>query len=103
VHRAVTKPSAQTPRALLAGLIVFSAGALGYMANVVTHLGVSEATVHATPPARAESPATPAASDAPADDARRKVPDRELRRTAAHGEFLGHMVCALPARDPTAQ
>lgn len=79
----MTNTPAKTPRALLAGLIIFSAGALGYIAyqlNEFGHAGgVGGVTANATPPARADTPvadvpaeelATPAAAET-----KKPVPD----------------------------
>lgn len=76
----MTNTPAKTPRALLAGLIIFSAGALGYIAyqlNQFGREGVAGVTANATPPARAETPA----ADVPGDEApapaeqKKPVPD----------------------------
>lgn len=53
----MTNTPAKTPRALLAGLIIFSAGALGFIAyqlNEFGHVGVSAAKTAAPPPPPAE-------------------------------------------------
>jgi thiol-disulfide isomerase/thioredoxin len=75
----VTNTSAKTPRALLAGLIVFSAGALGYIAYQLTEFGrdgVAGVTANATPPARAKIPAAaPPVEDSDATEAKKPVPD----------------------------
>ncbi len=56
----MTNTSVKTPRALLAGLVVFSAGALGFIADRLMHHGVAAVTANTTPPARSDSPAAPA-------------------------------------------
>jgi len=72
----VTNTSAKTPRALLAALIIFSAGLLGYIAFALKHTpipGIQAVTAVAPAPA-AEPSAT---ADAAADSAekRKPVPD----------------------------
>ena len=76
----MTNTPAKTPRALLAGLIIFSAGALGYIAyqlNEFGQEGVGGVTANATPPARADTPAAdvPAEEAAPAPETKKPVPD----------------------------
>jgi thiol-disulfide isomerase/thioredoxin len=69
----VTHTPAKTPRALLAGLIVFSAGALGYIAYQVN----GRVMAPATPAVHADSSAVTARPDPPAAEAARtaSVPD----------------------------
>ena len=72
----MTNTSAKTPRALLAGLVILSAGALGFIADRFMHFGVESVTATSIPPARSASPtAAPADESAPAPDARKPVPD----------------------------
>jgi thiol-disulfide isomerase/thioredoxin len=71
----VTNTPAKTPRALLAALIIFSAGALGYIAYAVNHPAVPE--LQRVPTTATKSATAPAeASDATTDAEKRKpVPD----------------------------
>jgi thiol-disulfide isomerase/thioredoxin len=76
----VTNTPGKTPRALLAGLIIFSAGALGFIAyqlNEFGREGVAGVTANATPPARADTPAADTPVDEPASSTgpKRSVPD----------------------------
>jgi len=71
----VTNTPAKTPRALLAALIIFSAGALGYVGyklNELTKIGISGASASA-PAAEASPDAMPAAE--PAGSKKKSVPD----------------------------
>jgi len=72
----VTNTPAKTPRALLAGLIIFSAGALGFIAYQLNEFGRAGVTANATPPARADTPAADVPPDEPpAASPKRSVPD----------------------------
>jgi thiol-disulfide isomerase/thioredoxin len=69
----VTNTPAKTPRALLAGLIIFSAGTLGFIANQLKefgHAGAQGLQPVSAPPPAAEQPAAP--GDA---ESRKVVPD----------------------------
>jgi thiol-disulfide isomerase/thioredoxin len=75
----VTHSPAKTPRALLAGLSVFSAGALGYIAYQLVaadDLAAVTASAAATPLAASDAPATaPADEAAAAAGSKNRVPD----------------------------
>lgn len=75
----MTNTPAKTPRALLAGLIIFSAGALGYIAyqvNEFGRVGMPGVTANAVPPARSESaPATSPDESAANAESKQAVPD----------------------------
>ena len=70
----MTNTPAKTPRALLAALIIFSAGMLGFIANTLVHLGVSGRQQ----PVRAAQAPVPAAASATeeAGEKRKPVPDK---------------------------
>jgi thiol-disulfide isomerase/thioredoxin len=75
----VTTIPAKTPRALLAGLVIFSAGALGYIAYELNEFGRDgragiTTTASATSPA-ADDAVDRAAPEAPAPEKRKAVPD----------------------------
>ena len=69
----MTNTPSKTPRALLAGLIIFSAGALGYIAYQLTEFGRTAAT-GIKPVETVRAPAEPAPSVD--GDKRKAVPDR---------------------------
>ena len=76
----MTNTPAKTPRALLAALIIFSAGVLGFIAyqmNEFGRVGIAGVTANATPPARSDTPAAPAPDEQPVDaeDKKKAVPD----------------------------
>jgi thiol-disulfide isomerase/thioredoxin len=76
VHGTVTNTSSKTPRALLAALIIFSAGILGFIANTMVDIGRSG--IYSVPTAQqapTQTPAPTAEPDAPADQKRKTVPD----------------------------
>jgi thiol-disulfide isomerase/thioredoxin len=72
----LTNTSAKTPRALLAALIIFSAGILGFIANTVVGLGVSGARAGTEVQASTAVPAVPLAeAETPVDAKKKVVPD----------------------------
>jgi thiol-disulfide isomerase/thioredoxin len=78
VHGTVTNNSAKTPRALLAGLIILSAGALGYVAYQLQAFGRDAAPrVSSDPPNPVPAPAAAESAGSPAEDGtnRKSVPD----------------------------
>jgi thiol-disulfide isomerase/thioredoxin len=74
----VTNTSAKTPRALLAALIIFSAGILGFIANTLVSLAISGTRTAEPVPAPASVPAPTAAAepDGSADQKKNAVPDK---------------------------
>ena len=73
----MTNTPAKTPRALLAGLIIFSAGTLGFIANTLTHLAAEGRASTMTPAAPATAAPIPPAPDPSASDpgVRKAVPE----------------------------
>jgi thiol-disulfide isomerase/thioredoxin len=75
VHGTVTNTSAKTPRALLAGLLIFSAGALGYVAYQWQAFGHDAAPRVSPEPAPAPAPDGSAAAPAAEVATRKSVPE----------------------------
>jgi len=74
----VTNTPAKTPRALLAGLVIFSAGTLGYIASQLTEFARGAGPMHvAQPGGMAAAPSSPstATGAAVADDKKKVVPE----------------------------
>ena len=107
-----------TPRLLGAALIIIAAGAAGFFAYRAKQPDPSPLTPVTEPSCtgggafrsrkRHQLPEPKSVPDTLPDitlaDRNGKANQtRELWRPAPHGEFLGHLVRALPARDPTAQ
>ena len=72
----MTNTSAKTPRALLAALIIFSAGVLGFIANTLVDIGRGGISgVRPIPAEQAQAPALAAEPEATPDQQKKVVPD----------------------------